>query len=192
MTNIVLWCTILSQKTLKSFCFIIVYQNLGVYCFEVAPKTKCVRETLRFMFLSKRRLLIKRLLKLRVCGPHEAPGALEEGDNLLKKLEEHQLEMLVAAVESRGADLSACVLLPQDEDVVWHVVSCRLWRWNNLQDAGQVRRLPGCRSAQDPVYICCNPYHWSRLYEPGTLELSSCLSVYHPCPCLPLLQASAL
>lgn len=141
-----------------------------------------MRETLRFMFLSRRRHLIKRLWKLRVREPHEAAGTLAEGEgcygalDFLKKLEENQLAMLLAAVESRGADLSACVLLPRDTDCPTacppHVLSCRVWRWPNLQHDAQVRRLPGCLSAHDPVYICCNPYHWSRLCELGKYNRS--------------------
>lgn len=206
ITKIVLWCTILNRKTLKSFCFVIIYQNFYIYRIEigeVAPQSKCVRETLRFMFRSKRTSLIKRLWKLRIRNEHETSCQTEEFElepegcfsntesnsegcgccnsrasnteilvrtNLLKKLEEHQLEMLIQAVESKGADLSACILLPRDNAgttaVDPHVLSCQVWRWPGLRESNQMRRLPGCRSAKDPVYTCCNPYHWSRLCQP--------------------------
>lgn len=209
ITKIVLWCTILNQKTLKSFYFVIIYQNFYIYRIEigeVAPQSKCVRETLRFMFRSKRTSLIKRLWKLRIRNEHETSCQTEEFElepegcfsntesnsegcgccnsrasnteilvrtNLLKKLEEHQLEMLIQAVESKGADLSACILLPRDNAgttaVDPHVLSCQVWRWPGLRESNQMRRLPGCRSAKDPVYTCCNPYHWSRLCQPGEL-----------------------
>ncbi|XP_069674969.1 mothers against decapentaplegic homolog 6 [Periplaneta americana] len=88
--------------------------------------------------------------------------------DLLKRLKESQLELLLAAVESRGADLSACVLLPRDQPPLLdpRLLCCQLWRWPDLRQAAELKRLPVCRSSKDPVYICCNPYHWSRLCKP--------------------------
>ncbi|KAL6998591.1 hypothetical protein U1Q18_050729 [Sarracenia purpurea var. burkii] len=37
----------------------------------------------------------------------------------------------------------------------------------DLKSTAELRRMPACSSASDPIYICCNPYHWSRLCEPG-------------------------
>ncbi|XP_067013036.1 mothers against decapentaplegic homolog 6 [Anabrus simplex] len=126
-----------------------------------------------FMFRSKRTTLAKRLLKARVRREHETTCEAEDGSALfnrtalLKQLKENQLEMLVAAVESRGADLQACVLLPKDlPPVDPHLLCCQIWRWPDLQQPEELKRLPVCRSAKDPVYICCNPYHWSRLCKP--------------------------
>jgi hypothetical protein len=89
--------------------------------------------------------------------------------DLLKRLKESQLEMLLAAIESRGADLSACVLLPRDQPPLLdpRLLCCQLWRWPDLRQAAELKRLPVCRSSKDTVYICCNPYHWSRLCKPG-------------------------
>lgn len=90
---------------------------------------------------------------------------------LLKKLEDTQLELLTGAVESRGADLSDCVLLSRKDVAAMgqqaHVLCCQMWRWPELRQAAELKRLPVCESANDTVYICCNPYHWSRLCEPG-------------------------
>lgn len=92
--------------------------------------------------------------------------------DVLKKLKDHQLEMLLVAVESRGADLSDCVLVPRGGtgDTEAHVRCCQVWRWPDLRHAAELKRLPMCGSAKDPVYICCNPYHWSRLCQPGMLH----------------------
>lgn len=92
--------------------------------------------------------------------------------DLLKRLKESQLEMLLAAIESRGADLSACVLLPRDQPPLLdpRLLCCQLWRWPDLRQAAELKRLPVCRSSKDTVYICCNPYHWSRLCKPGKLQ----------------------
>lgn len=92
---------------------------------------------------------------------------------LLKRLKESQLEMLLAAVESRGADLSACVLLPRDQPPLLdpRLLCCQLWRWPDLRQDAELKRLPVCRSSKDTVYICCNPYHWSRLCKPGETPL---------------------
>lgn len=89
--------------------------------------------------------------------------------DLLKRFKESQLEMLLAAIESRGADLSACVLLPRDQPPMLdpRLLCCQLWRWPDLRQATELKRLPVCRSSKDTVYICCNPYHWSRLCKPG-------------------------
>ncbi|XP_068908829.1 mothers against decapentaplegic homolog 6 [Tenebrio molitor] len=115
-----------------------------------------------FMFRSRRTNLTKRLLKAR----KKQGGSDGDVMVLLKELQENQLGMLCTAVESRGRDLSNCVLLPRERQP--HVLCCQTWRWPDLLQSGQLRRLPGCRSACDPVYICCNPYHWSRIYEPDT------------------------
>ncbi|KOC59534.1 Mothers against decapentaplegic like protein 6 [Habropoda laboriosa] len=47
-----------------------------------------------------------------------------------------------------------------------HLLCCQIWRWPDLAHSSELKRLPVCHSAKDPVYICCNPYHWSRLCKP--------------------------
>ncbi|EEZ99343.2 daughters against dpp [Tribolium castaneum] len=119
-----------------------------------------------FMFRSRRATLTKRLLKAR--RRRGAPD--DDGDGvmvLLKQLQENQLGMLWTAVESRGRDGgSNCVLMPRDRQP--HVLCCQTWRWPDLLQSTDLKRLPACRFAGDPVYVCCNPYHWSRVYQPDT------------------------
>ncbi|XP_063926160.1 mothers against decapentaplegic homolog 6 isoform X2 [Zophobas morio] len=115
-----------------------------------------------FMFRSRRATLTKRLLKARRRRGGDDDGVAR----LLRELQDNQLGMLWAAVESRGRDMSSCVLLPKERQA--HVLCCQTWRWPELVHGADLRRLPGCRSAGDPVYVCCNPYHWSRVYQPDT------------------------
>ncbi|XP_056641424.1 mothers against decapentaplegic homolog 6-like [Diorhabda carinulata] len=126
-----------------------------------------------FMFRSKKTNLIRRLEKARKRRGNETRRSVEEETeiavgNIYKKLQENQLEMLLRAIDTRGHDLSNCVLLPRthgngDEP---HVLFCQMWRWPDLRKGTVLRRLPMCRSACDLVYDCCNPYHWSRLWQP--------------------------
>ncbi|XP_023175412.2 mothers against decapentaplegic homolog 6 isoform X2 [Drosophila hydei] len=106
---------------------------------------------------------------------------------LLKKLKNKQVTDLLQAVKSRvdpphkrdslagnGAIISAtpsylqCILIkctsPLDEEQ--HVITCQLFFWSDLRDAGELRRLPTCPSARDYVYVCCNPLHWYRVNHP--------------------------
>lgn len=182
------------------------------------------------------------------------PGRLLRCKELLKTLKENQLEMLLTAVESYGADLGSCVLVPrQPEDYPYdqqqyhgsrphrhhtrhfhqrryrhyrhhrsnrhhrsssveddqesccsasedsssaspmrsarnagvpargsapsdpHLLCCQIWRWPDLEHSEELKRLPTCHSARDPVYICCNPYHWSRLCRPESPPPPYCL-----------------
>ena len=122
-----------------------------------AKWTKCLVEPeSMFMFRSRRTTLVKRLWKARV-RKDETEGQTE-ALRLAKKLKEQQLEMLVAAVESRGGS-SDCVLV---EGEALHLLSCRTWRWPDLDHDRQLKRIPSCSSDD-----CCNPYHWSRLCLPG-------------------------
>ena len=206
------------------------------------------------------------------CGGDQSPDDDDDPvrtlrcKELLKSLKENQLEMLLTAVESSGADLGSCVLVPRQhaaeedgheaeqqqqqqqqqqcyryhryhhhhhyyhhpthhhhyyhryhrsrhhrssssENVVGddqnsgsedsrassirpdrrrvptrgsldnapvdpHLLCCQIWRWPDLNQSSELKRLPVCHSAKDPVYICCNPYHWSRLCKPGKRSIS--------------------
>ncbi|XP_018574141.1 mothers against decapentaplegic homolog 6 [Anoplophora glabripennis] len=141
----------------------------------VAPKClPCAegKSSLMFMFRSKKANLTKRLVKARKRRGNETRRTAEEETDsistLLKKLQENQLEMLLRAIDTTGKDLTNCVLLPQAFGEEPHVLCCQTWRWPDLRQGSELRRLPMCRSASDPVYICCNPYHWSRLCQPET------------------------
>ncbi|XP_046734329.1 mothers against decapentaplegic homolog 6 isoform X2 [Diprion similis] len=56
-----------------------------------------------------------------------------------------------------------------------HLLCCQIWRWPDLADSDELKRLPVCQSDQDPVYVCCNPYHWSRLCKPESPPPPYCL-----------------
>lgn len=101
---------------------------------------------------------------------------------VLKRLKEQQLELLVMAVEGRGAEPTpGCVLVPREPmshpDPDPALLCCQMWRWPDLRHATELKRLPVCRSANDPVYTCVNPYHWSRLCRPGKYTYLQSLNI---------------
>lgn len=127
-----------------------------------------------FMFRSRRATLTKRLTKAARKrrppggGADDCAASAHHLDNLLRQLQENQLEMLLRAVEHGGGD---CVLVRKERTPPSpqhpHLLCCQTWRWPEVRQASELKRLPSCRSASDPVYVCCNPYHWSRLCLPG-------------------------
>ncbi|CAG9766879.1 unnamed protein product [Ceutorhynchus assimilis] len=135
-----------------------------------------------FMFRRRRAInLTKKLLRERRAnlngppavgdrGPPPGPRDTKERDvqELLKKLQENQLEMLLTAVDSRGLELGHCVLVPREHSHEPHLLCCQFWRWPEVRQASELRRLPQCGAAGDMVYACCNPFHWSRLCQPET------------------------
>ena len=227
-----------------------------------------------FMFRSRRSALVKRLWKHRRrpeqrqdeagSSTEAAPSSSSSSSSsstedlelkatmhsFLKRLKDAQLQTLVAAVESEGADSTAggCVLLPRGETVRLgrrsvqpYVLCCHIWRFpglhgdshnttsyatNTYSDSSNVRLkpLPSCSSnynhsnssnnnnscrgnngnntlsslsspgqqqhggnnpsstttssstTSTTTLICCNPYHWSRVLEPGET-----LNVVKPC-----------
>lgn len=139
-------------------------------CFCVILLSKCT--CLMYMFRSKRSQLTRRLLRSRLKNSDRDEGRCETQvrHQLLKRLKENQLELLAVAVESCGEDVTACVLLPRDcgYTVPPHLLCCQIWRWPDINNVDELKRLPVCASSSDPVYICCNPYHLSRLVDkPG-------------------------
>ena len=100
---------------------------------------------------------------------------------MLKRLRERQLDILIQSVESKGGETTDCVLLPKDElrvgrrTVSAHVLCCQLWRWPNITPNTEMKRLPCCTTADDPVYVCCNPYHWSLLMKTGKITITPTL-----------------
>jgi MH1 domain len=64
---------------------------------------------------------------------------------------------------------SDCILVQRDQIMGEepHVIACRIWRWPDLSNADELKRIPSCPSGKDPVYVCCNPNHWSRTCKTG-------------------------
>ncbi|XP_044598082.1 mothers against decapentaplegic homolog 3 [Cotesia glomerata] len=56
-----------------------------------------------------------------------------------------------------------------------HLLSCQIWRWPDISLTSQLKKLPLCHSTKDPSYVCCNPYHWSRLCKPESPPPPYCL-----------------
>ncbi|ELU06912.1 hypothetical protein CAPTEDRAFT_147083 [Capitella teleta] len=137
------------------------------------------------MFRPKRSSLVKRLWKHRVRPQHHEAGSEVEsaeelelksaGQSLLKRLKEADLEALLAAVETRGAESTPCVWLSRavlqlgKRKAMPHTLSCQLWRWSDLDTNCEVMRHLPCKSGEvDANSVCCNPFHWSRVLPPGT------------------------
>lgn len=130
------------------------------------------------MFRSRRNALVKRLWKHRLLVNEDETACQVESEvkfvvqNMLKRLKETQLELLVQSVESRGCDVTGCVLVPRGDlrlgrrTLPPHVLCCQLWRWPDVRQPFELKWLHWCDAANDPLYICCNPYHWSRLCKP--------------------------
>ncbi|NXN66376.1 SMAD6 protein, partial [Himantopus himantopus] len=92
---------------------------------------------------------------------------------LFKKLKDEELELLVQAVESRGAWESGCVWAPRGakQALPPQVLLCRLYRWPDLRQPHELKRLCYCAGGRggcgDAAVLCCNPHHFSRLAAPG-------------------------
>lgn len=132
------------------------------------------------MFKSHRSTLVRRLWKLRcqneTGSTTESPEDLELKSvvhSMLKRLKEKQLESLIQSIESKGGEAGECVLLPKGETrfgkktMTPVIMCCKMWRWSEITNFTDIKRLPCCTSANDPSYECCNPHHWSLLSEPG-------------------------
>lgn len=138
------------------------------------------------MFKSRRTGLVRRLWRSRAggdggvscCGlsepppPAGSPELRSAASGVLKRLKEQALCALLEAVESRGAAPGGCVLVTRGGGGGGpppHLLLCRLFRWPELQHPGQMKALSGCQGAggADGNGVCCNPYHYSRLYGPG-------------------------
>ncbi|XP_065515965.1 mothers against decapentaplegic homolog 6-like isoform X2 [Lathamus discolor] len=134
------------------------------------------------MFRSRRAALVRRLWRQRcaAAGPEDGPGALKPAAHaLFKKLKDEELELLVQAVESRGACESGCVWAPRGESrggpkqaLPPQVLLCRLYRWPDLRQPHELKHLCYCAGGRggcgDAAALCCNPHHFSRLAVPET------------------------
>jgi len=105
----------------------------------------------------------------------EADAAVE---SVVELLDDHQLDVLVSAVENGGTDghTCECILLDNSAHVTPHITCCRLWRWPLLQHNGEIRSVPWCQNKhghdgvlQNSQAICCHPYHWSCQLLPGNI-----------------------
>ncbi|NXS53729.1 SMAD6 protein, partial [Brachypteracias leptosomus] len=112
---------------------------------------------------------------------------------LFKKLKDEELELLVQAVESRGAWESGCVWAPRGElrgakpALPPQVLLCRLYRWPDLRQPHELKPLCYCTGGRggcgDAAALCCNPHHFSRLAVPGESWTLPCpLLPHHLCP----------
>ncbi|KAG5670755.1 hypothetical protein PVAND_000996 [Polypedilum vanderplanki] len=111
------------------------------------------------------------------AAEHQAYQSFRQLMRQLKK--ENQLETLCQAIEyglqtdSNGKmspnqyQPTDCVLVPRGsiDGEEPQVVACRLWRWSDLLSSHSIKRIPSCPNEKDPVYVCCNPAHWSRIYH---------------------------
>ena len=139
------------------------------------------------MFRSKRNGLVKRLWKLRVFTQDETKSSVETEEELevksvihsmLKRLKESQLETLIQSVESRGGEVTNCVLVPKGAirlgrkgSIEPHKMCCQIWRWPHVDQNHKLKALPCCNTCtDDPAFVCCNPYHWSIYMEAGKLS----------------------
>ncbi|XP_029881966.1 mothers against decapentaplegic homolog 6-like isoform X1 [Aquila chrysaetos chrysaetos] len=133
------------------------------------------------MFRSRRAGLVRRLWRQRCAAatPEDSPGALKPAAHaLFKKLKDEELELLVQAVESRGAWESGCVWAPRGElrgakqALPPQVLLCRLYRWPDLRQPHELKHLCYCTRGRggcgDAAALCCNPHHFSRLAAPET------------------------
>lgn len=128
------------------------------------------------MFRTRRSCLIRRLWKRRRTDDDRE--RLDDSEDrsaayaVLKRLKEAELEALVRAVETGGLESSDCVAVPTGEArpgrrAAWpHLLSCQLWRWPEVRYPHQLKQLACCRTGRHPTYVCCNPYHWSRICQP--------------------------
>lgn len=135
---------------------------------EARRTTSCT--TKLYMFL-RRGALHRRLSRL---AAHEAKRPVEA---LLKQLQVSHVEALAIAVESKGAEPAPCILLRAADSLRLgrstpalppHLLFCQLWRWDDLRTVEELKRLPTCKNV-DSGFICCNPFHYCRLYKPGKL-----------------------
>ena len=151
--------------------------------FDLKIGAKGETDTQCCMFRSRRSILVKRLWKYRIYNETGSTTESQEElelksvtHSMLKRLKEKQLDALVESVESQGSEQTECVMLPKGEQrlgrktVTPQVLCCKLWRWVDITNTTELKRLPCCTSVNDTIYQCCNPYHFSLITKPGELS----------------------
>ncbi|XP_020796275.1 mothers against decapentaplegic homolog 6-like [Boleophthalmus pectinirostris] len=107
------------------------------------------------------------------CAEQGLAGATHA---FLKRLTEQSLDTLLRAVESRGGAPGECVLVPGLDLRLGpqlgspQFVTCRTFRWRDLQPSERLKALCFCQSHGHAhgTKVCCNPYHYSRVCAPDS------------------------
>ncbi|NXK32790.1 SMAD5 protein, partial [Piprites chloris] len=120
---------------------------------------------------------VKRLLGWKQ-GDEEEKWAEKAVDCLVKKLKKKKgaVKELEKAL-SRPGQPSKCVTIPRSFDGrlqvchrrgLPHVISCRVWRWPDLQSHHELKALDICEFPFDSKQkeVCINPYHYKRVESP--------------------------
>ncbi|KAH8306127.1 hypothetical protein KR018_002157 [Drosophila ironensis] len=124
--------------------------------------------------------------------PQSIRARREDFEGLMKMLKRKQMADLLLAVKSRvdvptrpavnattGTPARTttptylqCILITKTLSAAreQHVTASRLFFWSNLWSGEELKRLPACHSANDEVYMCCNPLHWCRILTPSETD----------------------
>ena len=113
---------------------------------------------------------------------HEKNILIQEAKRVLKRLQVPQLETLLTSLETvGGASGPSCVLVQKSalKRVLGSsgepsLLTCKVFRWPDVTDLSGLRRGPDCSlvshstAARGDVSLqCCNPFHYSRICQPG-------------------------
>lgn len=128
----------------------------------------------------RRRSIIKRLLSQRAL-PRPCPPALvslkRKVQNLLRQLEDDQLEALQRSIKSLGATetssgCSNCVIT--DDTRHGTVTTWNYFRQGDVEHLDDLQQLPFCQS---PFGTCINPFHYGRKLDLKSKKSLKCFGV---------------